>query len=96
MTLQELFDKPEKWTRMWYARDAYGTETTATAEDAVCWCLLGGLRLCYGEGTEQEDASARLTRAIAKRDGRGLIWYWQDTPGRTFEEVLEVIREANV
>jgi hypothetical protein len=101
MKVSELLDTPDKWTQWWFARDKGGRAVEANDPEAVCYCLMGAVKRCYGDNpAEKFQATANLGAAIAKRAGIkpyfGLVSVWNDAPGRTFAEVQEVVREAGI
>ena len=51
MKIKELLSKREAWTQGTYAKTRDGFATHADSEFAVCWCLAGAARKCYGVGT---------------------------------------------
>lgn len=48
MKAYELIDRPEKWTKEANCRDAHGLDVPDDDETAVCWCVYGAIRRCYG------------------------------------------------
>jgi hypothetical protein len=44
---------PERWTNLWFARDAEGNRVSANSPDAVCWCVNGSLAVEYGVPADQ-------------------------------------------
>lgn len=77
----------ETWTQGAYARDRFGRAEDVNSPEACQFCLIGAAYKLYG------DVDAPVIRKI--RDILGtFVPYWQDRPGRTFEEVREVILKA--
>lgn len=57
----ELFSEPEAWTKGEYARDANGGAVMITSENAVCWCLVGGMSLVEFDLISSDDGRLRFT-----------------------------------
>ena len=102
MTLVEFFSNPSKWTQEVYARDDEGRPVDLTTDKAVCWCTLGGIYRVYGyDNTIARRIEDKIRRVIAKREGRSnagwvSISEWQDRSNQTYEEVMSVLKEADV
>lgn len=94
------------WTQGVFARTQGGAPTDCRSDTACSFCLRGALKgatadLPYNDGTE---ANYRLHRALgevlpreslgAYLDGHVDIISFNDTPGRTREEVLDLIERA--
>ena len=91
MKLKELFDKPHKWTRQLYARKEDGHGITADSDEAVCWCLMGGIFRCYPDAQKQRELELRLGLHLGQHPIN-----WNDTKGRTFEEVKALVEELDI
>ena len=77
------------WTQGAMALDAAGTPTKALSPDAVCYCTLGALAKAAGG---HERVEGRLVSTLAKQLKVYSIVDWNDTPGRTKEEVIAALR----
>ena len=93
--LANLFSEPSRWTKEHYAKDSHGVSTFATADNAVCFCLLGGVRLCY-DFLEVPEIEMKLENVLAARGFSGSLANWNDAPKRTVEEVVALCIEAGV
>ena len=97
MTLQDLFTSPDKWTQGAYARDASGYSVSPISRRAVAWCLNGALAKCYGDydngHTRYYEVATRIKQAI---EPQYRIAHWNDTKGRTFEEVCELVKTLDL
>lgn len=92
-TLQELFAVPERWTQGYFARAADGSRIISATDDrAVCWCLLGGLGKVYGYGPAYDTALAALHDVLP---GTALS-RWNDSYGRTHQDILDLVTKARV
>lgn len=79
----------ESWCRESMALDEDGMERCAQSPKAVCWCSLGWLEKTYGlDSVEKHIFSAQNQIA--------LITDWNDASERTFEEVREAFRKADL
>lgn len=91
MTILELLSDPARWTKGYYARDARGNLQGVHSPAACSWCLLGAAMKCYP--TDHDLAVAKLKGMM----GYGIpLHSWNDAPGRTHAEVLELVRKAGV
>jgi len=88
------------WTQGAAARNQSGEPVAPGSPDATCFCLLGAMRRCYpGYTFDFESAMLRITHAIHRRVKYSVfipVQDFNDQPGRTFDEIAEVIREAQV
>ena len=90
MTLQELFSSEDKWTQEAEARNAAFRPVKPNDPEAVCWCLEGGIRLCY------PDNFFEIRDKLRDLINNDLLFEWNDHPNRIFQQVYELIVEANV
>lgn len=88
---RELLTPEGAWTQGAFARVGRGGNPIGPAEPrAKCFCIVGALkRVCPWEASL---AFRALERAIGVRPGD--VVNWNDTPGRTQAEVLEVLDKA--
>ena len=98
--LVELFSDPKRWTQNRYARNKEGIATPIKDENAVCWCIIGGVYKLY-DGPDQLRVEMKIRDVIAKKENSPnpnwiSVTEWQDHPNRTLQEVLEVLKEAGV
>ena len=93
----QLLADPSRWTHKANARDARGYAITANDPAAKSWCLHGAMHHCYGYGTSKFSAAhARVEQLLDARRYRGGLIAWNDTPGRTYDEVMDLVRRAGV
>lgn len=100
MKIHELFSDPRKWTQGAYARDKEHRHITEVGQIPVCFCLLGALRWCYSNGKHQDYAAVckKLSDRFEsdKHHWQTAVLNWNDTPGRTHEEVLALVKELDI
>jgi hypothetical protein len=82
---RKMIERPEAWTRGWFARTATGDEVSAYDRKAVCWCSSGAMARVGAEAR----AYAFLARAMD-----GDIASFNDTS--THAEVLTAFDRAIV
>lgn len=95
MKAYELLDSPEKWTQRALARDADGREVDPTSADAVCWCMEGAFIATHDD---EKGAEFERLRATLRKYGEplGSPWIFNDDAANTYEEVIAVLKEADV
>ncbi len=91
MKVQELLDKPEKWTQNAYARDEIRRSVHYEDPFAVCFCLIGAVRKCYPIILEREAIEAEI-------DSELKCWgfNWNDAPERTFEDIKNLVEKLDI
>lgn len=96
MTVAELLDSPEKWTKGAIARDENGDDSIWEHDSkARCWCLTGAVFLCYG--CPSFSVLEKLENILADEGfGDCEVSTWNDAPERTFEDVRRVIEKAGI
>jgi len=94
------------WTQGFYARNKNGAPTDCRSDSACSFCLHGALMAADEKRPDDKRAEAgyRLHRAlgdvlsggdlVAYLDGHVDIVSFNDAPGRTKEEVLDLIERA--
>lgn len=91
MKPSELLADPSKWTQGVMARDAQGNEVSPQDENAICFCLLGALEKCNYEHKQH-----LLYRVLRVEYDEYSIVSFNDSPRRTHEEVLNLLREVGL
>jgi hypothetical protein len=96
-----LLDSPKKWTRIYFAKDASGNRCDPQSVHAVCWCIGGAILAVCGESkivSNNQEVNSRtlnVCREIRKYIPKDVtIDKWNDTPGRTFDDVRHVLNAA--
>lgn len=96
MTLLDIFTSKDKWTKGFYARDKYGQKCFEGSTDATCYCILGAIKkVYYGLPVEVDN---KLETALKKLhpNSSGNYVHFNDDPKTTFEDIIELIKEAGV
>lgn len=92
MKVYELLDKPEKWCKGAYAKNAANEETHWQAPEASSWCLDGALCRCYGNDACVNDFEPLIRNHLQAAN----IATWNDSPKRTWEDVVKLCRELDI
>lgn len=98
MKVSEHLDSAEKWCQGACAVDKNGDiVSNMRGPEACAWCLYGSLCVCYPDIKVRSTRATLMEEALIRlhKTNVGFI-YWQDEPGRTFEEVRALILEAGV
>ena len=77
------------WCQGSSAEDADGRGVGASEDEAVAWCLWGAL-LAVGATDEDE---VKVSGAIHRQVHRDML-DWNDEPGRTQEDVLDMLAKV--
>jgi hypothetical protein len=98
MKAYELLSSPEKWTKGAYARDEEGVSISCKSPEAVQFCSLGAIERCYPNNPFP--IMNKLDAVIKSKYGNeerryGLVTF-NDAPETTYEQVIEVLKEADV
>jgi hypothetical protein len=92
MTLQELFTDETKWCKGAVARDANGYPVLSDSPSAVCWCLYGGIEICYPD--DFYAAESKFTDALP--EGFLEVSQFNDDDETTFADVRAAIERAGI
>lgn len=85
-----LLSDPEKWTQRAIARNKGGDVISPTLSDAHSFCILGAIKMCYGD----DDYKARIKfRNIV---GEVSLIDWNDNSKRTHKQVLRACKKAGI
>ena len=92
-TVAELLADPARWTQGHAARKEDGHPVGARDARACRWCLLGAIEFVY-IWPDTDDAMSRAAREA--HAAGGLLSNWNDAPGRTHAEVVDICRRASI
>ena len=88
----DLIEPEGAWIQGYYALDANGDSVTARDIDAMCWCVLGAIRVA---GHFDHDTT-RPSLVFNRHIGAELMDKWNDAPERTQVEVVAALRAAAI
>ncbi len=91
MKVKELLNEPSKWTKGTWARNEKGEPVYESDCHAVCWCLIGAIRKCYG--SEETEEILKKVRSALKVQS---ISDWQDRPERNFYEIQKLAVDLDI
>lgn len=81
------------WVQCSMSKDAQGLNVPSTHPDAVCWCALGAINRA-ATGTRDEESGESAVRLL-QNQVKSSIMVWNDTPGRTAEQVAKAMEVAS-
>ena len=98
MKAYELLDSAEKWCKWANARDKDGIMVHPTSSTATQWCINGALCRCYLKMEDMNAAANKLSKLLTGHMSFPDVPYirWQDETERTFDEVHQLLKEADV
>ena len=85
------------WVQGWDARNRYGKMVQALTPDACAWCLTGALTKAATHLHLREEDRQRAYELVAAALPTGesrFVVVFNDSPGRTKEQVLAVLDDA--
>lgn len=83
----------DKWCQTFTAIKADGTPTTSKSPEAVRWCLMGAIPMCYPED-QFGPIMAKLERRIWERGHGCVVGSFNDNHGHA--EVVALCKELDV
>jgi hypothetical protein len=105
MKAHELLSSPATWCQGSPAEDACGNRVPAFHPRAVKWCALAAIQKLYPP-LEWEERMDRLLRALgvsekgieqlSKSDKACCLMEWNDDRNASFQEIREIIVEADI
>lgn len=93
MKVKELLSDKSKWTQKTLARNKEGIAVSYLSPTAFSFCLVGAVEKCYS--LEDKQKAYKVLSRIVERT-RFDPAYWNDSPGRTFEEVKALVEELDI
>jgi hypothetical protein len=90
MKVQELLTDESKWCQEALALDKNNNIVWSRSDEAVCWCLQGGIDRCY-PGDNRD-----IFEKIKKATGGIPVDRWNDNPERKFSDVRNLVVELNI
>lgn len=90
MKVKNLLSNPDKWTQGEFARTHNGFGVSYSHPDAVRWCLLGAIDVCYPPN-ERGNIYKRLRDNVET----SLVGF-NDNKNTTFEDVKNLVTELDI
>lgn len=94
MKVQTLLSDRSKWTQNAEARDSTGNTLDANDPGAVCWCVSGAIRYCYGDVKQRAMARQKLYDVVRKKFPHGDYVGVNDSKG--YDVIYSMIVEAGI
>ena len=92
MKVLELFSDPSTWVQGAYAANKEGIPLPIHDPFSVSFCLVGAISKCYKRDTKEfVEVEAKVLAELGSP-----ISYWNDEPGRTFQEVLDLVTKLDI
>lgn len=85
-------EKPEAWTKGFFARDQYGERVFAVSDAAVCWCGDGAIFSLSLNFHRERDALEALCAAAPA--ATHYFPKFNDAPKTTHADVVDVFKRA--
>lgn len=105
MKAHELLSSPDLWCQESPAEDADGNKVSAFHPDAVKWCALAAIQKAYPP-LDWEPAMDRVLRALSvsdkgirqlsKSDKACCLMEWNDDRNSSFQEIREILVQADL
>lgn len=92
MKIYEFLSDKSKWTKEYYARDADGSFVEANTEAAVCFCVLGAVKVLYPGKNIQWKVQEKIMAALPNTHSS--IASWNDST--THSNLLKILKKADV
>jgi hypothetical protein len=97
-----LVGQPGTWTQAAYARDLAQRPVADAHQAAVRWCVAGAVRRCAGEvepplpfvDVRVRERAIDALRATLQLTPKQSIAEWNDTPGRTQDDVVAALMQT--
>lgn len=88
MKLKDLLCNEDKWTQGALARNADGEPVDPESEEAVCWCLIGGIHRCCVRPVDVFAMESKLNDFVNKNYGVCIVSFNET---QTFEKIKSVL-----
>jgi len=101
MKVKELLADPARWTKRSFSRDKWGYQIHPRDEQAICWCIAGGIEKCYPDFEEKKEARKKILRVIDPEiDPENAILLSETiinvNDSATHAELMKILEEADV
>lgn len=97
-SLQELFNRPNRWTKETDARNYIGEAVDYNSAQARAWCLTAAIRRVYWDEGKREEMTHKLVDWIRENldPDMDTLPEWNDAPERKFGDIRKAIVGANI
>jgi hypothetical protein len=96
MKVQQLLKQEEDWCKGTLARDTDGFSVGLFDKEAVKFCLLGALLLCYNRYEFDMRIRGKVSTVVNRLYKEISLSIFNDDPYTTFAMIRKVIEEADV
>jgi hypothetical protein len=97
MKCHELLNDASKWTQNAAARNCDGDRLLITADTAASWDIVGAIFYCYIVGTHEQ--VVKIANELQFNPDKGVympLRMWNDVTGRTYDEVITLLRKLDI
>jgi hypothetical protein len=94
VNIKELLSEETKWTTGAFARSKDGSLVGPCSPKAVCWCLAGAAKKCYGSEAHADILQKIYEAAVNRSAGARSIASWNDT--HTYAEVKALVERLDI
>lgn len=94
-TLRGLFADAKRWTKDTFAENASGDDVKPKSKDAVCFCLIGGVRRVYPNVKEQNRVVKLILEALGL-ENIGQVFDWNDARNRSVKDVQKLVAKLKI
>lgn len=95
-TLRGLFNDAKRWTQDYFALDSGGESVEPISTDAVCFCLIGGVRRVYGRGKKAGRILEKIERYLLENYGTTYVYLWNDNTRRKHKDIINLTRALKI
>jgi hypothetical protein len=97
-TVQELFSRPNRWTKETDARNSAGEVVEYDSAQASAWCLSAAIRRVYWDEGKREEMTHKLVDWIRANLDPEMddLPTWNDAIERKFGDIRKAIVGANI
>lgn len=97
MLVQELLCHPNRWSKGGSAAyDSKGKACDPCADEAVQWTLDGAIKRCYVNTYYEQNSNDAYKKVAYHPKVMGFVSWFNDARYRTYEEIMEVVREVGI
>ena len=96
MKAHEYLSQGDNWCQDSFCQDANGAPMLSGSAEACKRCMVEAINHCYSDDDEALTAQKKVYDTLYKRNCTDVLTVWNDKPGRTKEEVIELLKEADV